>query len=239
MRSCMTRILMQTGGPYHPVAAQAELIRSWLPAGWSLETADGAEVFDRLDGADLYVASGLHWPGMDGIADERPWREAGAPKVAYVVPTERQREAFRGYVRSGRPILAFHGGILSFDDWPEYGALVGFRWDMGFTGHSVVADWKVQVDTDRHPVVAGVKDYVVKDELYYNVQTPAELDVVVHARAPFAECVSFPMVMTAEGGGSAGGGRRAYLANGHSMEAMEPPAIRQVWVNVLHWLLRR
>ncbi len=49
----MKRILFQTGGPWHPVDAQAALVRSWLPGDWRLETAFGNAALDGLADADL------------------------------------------------------------------------------------------------------------------------------------------------------------------------------------------
>jgi type 1 glutamine amidotransferase len=235
----MIRILFQTGGPYHPVQLQAALLQSWLPADWRIETACGSAVFDQIAQADLYVAAALHGPELEDELPVDAWTSAGVAPHGYTRPTERQKEAFRRYVASGRPVLAFHGGIVSYGDWPEYGRLLGFRWDRGYTGHSRYAEWKVQVDTRRHPVVADVPDYVIYDELYYNVVIPPELAVLVHARALFAEGVTFPMVMTAEGGAGRcpGAGKTVYLANGHSMQSMEPPAIRRLWLNTLRWLV--
>lgn len=236
----MKRLLFQTGGPWHPVDAQAALIRSWLPDDWKLETAFANDALDQLDDADLYIAGGMLWPELDKPLPEIAWQLAGLAPHPYVRPGEAQRAKFRRYVASGRPTLAFHGGVLCYEDWPEYGQLLGFRWHWGYTGHSKYEKFKVGVATDAHPVVAGVRDFEVADELYFNVVLPPLLPVQVHAKAHFAEWVDFPMVLTAEGdaGRIAGAGRTAYLANGHSLESFEPPAIRQLWLNTLHWLLR-
>lgn len=237
----MKRILFQTGGPWHPVREQAELIQSWLPAEWRIETAFGAEVFDRLDDADLYVAAAIHGPELEDSPPlpARAWSLAGRAAHGYTRPTEMQKDAFRRYVAAGRPLLAFHGGIVAYGDWPEYGRLLGFRWLRGYTGHPPYAERKVQVRTDTHPVVAHVHDFAIHDELYFNVLLPPEMPVGIHAKAHFSEWVDFPMVMTAEGpaGRCPGAGRTAFLANGHDLCSMEPPAIRQLWINTLGWLL--
>lgn len=229
----MPRILFQTGGPYHPVAAQAEIIRSWLPEGWTLETADGAAVFDRLDDADLYVAAGLHWTGLD--TGKHLWPEGVAPQ-GYVSPSPARREAFRRYVASGRPVLGFHGGIASHDDWPDYGHWLGFRWDWSLTAHTAVADWTVEI-ASAHPVVAGLAPFTLNDELYYGVQAAPAMPLAVHALARPMEKVRFPMVITGEGGRLPGAGRCAYLANGHSLASFACPALRPLWLNTLRWLL--
>jgi len=234
------RLLFQTGGPWHPLPRQAELIRSWLPAHYALETAFAADALDRLDDADLFIAAGMVWPLLDQSMPSAAWEQAGIPAHPYVRPTERQKENFRRYVASGRPVLVFHGGILCFEDWPEYGRLLGFRWDWGYTGHSKYAVWPVAVTADDpHPIIAGVRDFRIHDELYFNVVIPPEADVRVHAKARFGEWVEFPMVMTIDGdaGRTPGAGRSAYLANGHTLQSLEPPAIRQLWRNALDWLL--
>lgn len=236
----MKRIVFQTGGPWHPLVAQAALIQSWLPADWRIETAPGAEVFDRLDGADLYVAAGLHWKAIEEPLPAEAWTLARISPHAHVSPSEAQRDAFRRYVASGRPVLAFHAGIISYPEWPEYARLVGFHWRRGFTNHANYGEYPVKVATDSHPVVAGVGDFTVRDELYYNVVTPPEMPLRVHAHAPFAPAVDFPLVLTAEGpeGRTAGAGRTAYLAIGHSLESLQPPAVRRLVRNAVGWLLR-
>jgi type 1 glutamine amidotransferase len=235
----MKRLVFQTGGPWHPLVQQAEMIRSWLPAGWQLETAFAAEALDQLENADLFIAAGMVWPELDRPLPPAAWEQAGIRAHPYTRPTAAQKEKFRRYVASGRPLLAFHGGILCFEDWPEYGRLLGFRWDWGYTGHSKYGPWTVTVQTDAHPIVAGVRGFAVHDELYFNVVIPPEAEVRVHAKAPFGEWVEFPMVMTIDGeaGRISGAGRSVYLANGHTVQSLEPPAMRQLWLNALRWLL--
>jgi uncharacterized protein len=235
----MARILFQTGGPWHPLRAQLPLIREWLGDGHEVVAAPGAEALDQLAGVDLFVAAGMVWPEMDKPLPEAAWTQAGEPPHPYVRPTADQKEAFRTYVASGRPVLAFHGGILCFEDWPEYGRLLGFRWHWGYTGHSKYGPFDVRVVPGSHPVVEGVGDFRVEDELYFNVVIPPEMPVRIHAKATFADWVEFPMVMTAEGpaGRIPGAGRTAYLANGHTVESLRPPAMRTLWRNTVAWLL--
>lgn len=231
----MPNILFQTGGPYHPVGQQADLIRTWLPAGWTLETAHGADVFDRLDAADVFVAAGLHWTGLGADGKSHVWTDGVAPH-GYVALTEKQKAAFRAYVSSGRAILGFHGGVASYDDWPEYGNLLGFRWQWGITGHTPVKDWTVLIE-GAHPSVAGVETFTLNDEIYYGIQVAPQMDTGIHAAARPYEGIRVPMVLTANGGRSVGAGRTAYLANGHSMKSFECPALRPLWLNTLHWLV--
>jgi type 1 glutamine amidotransferase len=245
----MKKIVFHVGGPFHPVRAQIELMQNWLPSDHKLEAYNGVDVFEQLDDADLFVAAGLHWTGFNNIFDlignvpEQPiWDLAGEKKQPYVRPSEAQKKAFRTYVKSGRPILGFHSGILSYDDWPEYQQLLGFRWEWGITTHTEYAEWTVKVKSS-HPIVRGISDYTLIDELYYNVQIEAGMNAKMHAYAEFGPedtaPAKFPMIITASGGRIEGAGRTAYLANGHSMATFKCKALRPLWINTLEWLFEK
>ena len=228
----MAKIVFHVGGPaFHPVAEQAQLIATWLEAdlggGHEYLLADGLPAFEMLDDCDLFVAMGLHWTGMSA-----EW----AGKMAYHPLEPRHQAAFAAYVAAGRPIIAHHGGIASYDDWPRYGELLGFTWVWDVTTHSPLGDHRVDVLRTGHPIVAGVEDYTLFDELYYDVQVTRGLVTAVHATAEW-DGQPRPMIITAEGGRVAGAGRTVYLANGHDMRAFAAPALRQIWVNAVRWAL--
>ncbi|MBE7463036.1 MAG: ThuA domain-containing protein [Planctomycetes bacterium] len=216
------RILFHVGGPaFHPVAEQAACIAAWLGGEYVCEVADGRAAFERLDACDLFVIMGLQWTGQQEV---------------YVPLTSDDRGAFERYVASGKPLLTHHGGVASYDDWPQFGELLGWTWVWGTTGHSPVAEHKVDVLPTAHPIVAGVSDFALVDELYHSVKVTEGMHHSVHAQAHWLER-TLPMVSTAEGGRVAGAGRAAYLANGHDMRAFEAPALRQLWINAARWLL--
>jgi type 1 glutamine amidotransferase len=224
----MARIVFHVGGPsFHPVAEQAQLIEGWLGGGHSCRLADGLEAFDYLDDCDLFVAMGLHWTGMG---------EAWAGGMVYHPLQPRQQAAFAAYVAAGRPIIAHHGGIASYDDWPRYGELLGFAWVWGVTTHSPLGDHTVNVLPTEHPIVAGVADYTLFDELYYDVRITPGLETEVHATADW-EGKARPMVITAEGGRAPGAGRTVYLANGHDLRAFACGELAQLWRNAVAWAL--
>jgi type 1 glutamine amidotransferase len=231
--SSTPHIHVLTGGPYHPVAEQFGAVQTLLDGSATVVCRDGAAAFDDLDGCDLFVAAGLHWTGLDSGAHQWP---DGVEQCAYHPPDPAQKQAFVNYVASGRPLLAWHGGTGSFDDWPEFGMLLGFRWVWGTTAHSPFGHWRVEIGSTGHPVVAGVEDYELDDELYYAVATPDGLDLDVHAAAPY-DGVPRPMIVTAEGGRIPGAGRTAFLANGHDMRALESASFRRAIVNTIGWLL--
>jgi type 1 glutamine amidotransferase len=222
------RIVFHTGGPaFHPVDQQAAQIAGWLGEGYDCRIADGLAAFDLLDTCDLFVAMGLHWSGMG---------EAWAGSLTYHPMEARQQEAFERYVAAGRPVIAHHGAIASYDDWPRFGELLGFTWVWGVTTHSPLGDHTVNVLPTGHPIVADVEDYTLFDELYYDVKVTPGLATAVHAEAMW-DGRPRPMILTAAGGRIAGAGRTVYLANGHDLRAFACPALRQLWCNAAHWAL--
>src|SRR5437868_6305283 len=96
------RIIYLTGGPaFHPVAEQASEIARWLgDEDYAHERHDGLTAFDHLHSADLFIVMGLHWTGGENYCAMQP----------------AHKDAFERYVASGRPIIAHHGGIASYDD---------------------------------------------------------------------------------------------------------------------------
>jgi hypothetical protein len=229
-----TQIRVLTGGPYHPTAAQFSQLAPTLAPKHEVHCIDGPACLDDLESCDLLVVAGLHWTGMDHTPPAH--YPAGNAVAKYASPTPAQRASFMRYVASGKPLLNFHGGIACFNDWTDFGVLLGMRWDWKVTAHTPFGDWRVDVDSTGHPAVAGLESFSIQDELYFNVQFTPGLEYQVHAWAKYHD-IRFPMIVTAEGGRLPGAGRTAWLANGHDLRALEAPAFRRVITNTIHWLL--
>ena len=222
-------VFLVGGATVHPVEEQARQIAQWLGDGVVCKLHDGAAAFDDLTDCDLLVVTGLHWTGMDV-----EW----AGGLTYRTPSGRQRKLYEEYVAAARPLLAHHAGIASFDDWPDFGQLLGFTWKWGVTNHSPLGWHKVEILPTGHPLVEGVPDYEIFDELYYEVQLSEGIHPTVHAQATW-EHRALPMVMSAEVKREGGTARLVYLANGHDMQAFECESFRQLWVNSVQWLTGR
>ncbi len=219
------RILFHVGGPaFHPVGEQARAISGWLGESYQYSFYEGLDAFQHLRETDLLVLMGLYWTGQGDSPAYEPMRDE-------------HKAAFEKYVASGRPIIAHHGAIASYDDWTRFGELVGFAWIWGKTNHSPVGDYLVRSLPTGHPIIAGVGDFRIHDELYYDIAITPGLSVTNHAEAEF-NGKRLPMVMTATGGRVAGAGKVAYLANGHDLKAFDSSAMKTLWTNAVGWSLR-
>jgi type 1 glutamine amidotransferase len=224
------KIRFFVGGPaFHPTAEQASLILEDSAGLYDSEIVDGASAFDNLSDVDLLVVMGLHWTGMS---------DAWAGNLTYVPLNDAQKAGFRDFVASGRPLLCYHGGIASYDDWPEFGQLLGYQWRWGVTYHSPVGAHPVTVEKTPHPLLEEVGDFTLTDELYYNYQITPDLKIEVLGHAKFHGAV-MPMIFAGQGGRIPGAGRSVYLANGHDLRAFECPALRTLIKNSINWLLSK
>ncbi|MFC1961167.1 ThuA domain-containing protein [Chloroflexota bacterium] len=225
----MTRpkIVFLVGGVYHPAAEQAQIITDWLGPAYETVICAGVAAFEALDDAALFVPLGSHFTGMTDL---------GERSQPYSRPTDAHKAAFERYVASGRPLLVQHGGIVSYNDWPRFGELLGFTWVRGVTNHPPIGEISVRILPTNHPIIAGVDDFTLIDELYRDILITPGLGPTVHAESVYDGRIH-PMILTAEGGRVAGAGKTVYLANGHDQRAFECPALRQLWLNALRWLL--
>jgi uncharacterized protein len=218
-----TRLIFLVGGPdFHPVNAQAGAIISWLGPHFACHTADSLAAFEHLMECDLLVLMGQHWTGFEG---------------RYRSPSDVHRKNFEKYVQSGRPILSAHGGIASYDDWPRFSELIGFRLHWESARPSPVGEYQVQVRPSGHPIVDGVPDFQLHDELLPDVQilSPTRTHVLADA---YWHQRKLPAIMFTQGGRLLGAGKSVYIGLGHDMQSLQSPQLQHLWLNAVRWCLR-
>lgn len=81
------------------------------------------------------------------------------------------KDALLAFVGSGKGVVVYHHAAASFQDWPEYGKLVGCLWKTGQSHHAPVHDYRVDVRDSEHPITRGMTAFDAKtDELYAGLQ---------------------------------------------------------------------
>lgn len=227
----MSKIITVLAGEWvHQTTTQFRWLARRAPSGLEFRIVEGPAAFEQLADTDLFIAAGLHWTGSPHVTWTAP--------VPYVAPTEAQKAGFAAYVASGRPMLGFHGGIASFDDWPGFGRLLGYAWHWDITTHGPFKEYLVRPAAEAHPVIAGVNEFRVSDGNYYNIQLQPGARYRTHLRMDCGDTQQ-PMLLTCDGGHVPGAGRSAYLALGHDMRAVEHPSVQKILWNTLSWLLAR
>ena len=118
------------------------------------------------------------------------------------------RAGLDAHVRGGGGLLALHGASICFDDWPGWADLLGATWRWGASGHPPLGPVRVAVLTGTHPVVEGVGDFDVVDEVYSSLDVADDVRPLMTA-AP--EGVAQPLLWAR----TVGRGRVVYDALGH------------------------
>jgi type 1 glutamine amidotransferase len=208
------------------------------PEHYEIAVMEGPETLLHLKGTDLLIVAGLYWTGSPTVKWTTP--------VPYRTPTECEKEALRLYIQGGGAVLGFHGGIASFDDWPEFSQLIGYGWNWAITTHGPVQDYRVYaagatpwlgwthaVDTASS---AGPAEFTLCDENYFNIQLNPGVQYQTHLKMDCG-AVQLPMLLSCNGNHFPGAGRSAYLALGHDERAHSHPMFQATLWDTIGWLL--
>jgi len=138
--------------------------------------------------------------------------------------------AVRGDPRDNPPrtkgFLGLHGASCSFLNSEDYLRMLGGK----FLAHPPLGELKVKIKHPEHPVMKGIRDFSIEDELYlverYNpFQTLAGVDYRGFFR-PVAWAKPYGL------------GRVVYLSLGHGSEQLLHNTVQQILINAVRWILR-
>jgi len=158
------------------------------------------------------------------------WNTFGQPSVTNWPPA--MREAFVNFVRSGKGVVAVHGGSSSFYDWPEYQQLAGAVWGKE-TSHGKMHTNRV-VLIAVHPITAGFGNFETYDEFWQNAQVvpgARPLATVTPGREFGGSGKPEPVAFATE----FGRGRSFTLLLGHDARAMESDGFQQLLRRGTEW----
>ena len=159
--------------------------------------------------------------------DKPDWRDTHGQAFS-----EANRAGLLNHLRAGKGLLALHCATICFDDWPEFPDILGASWQWGKSGHAPYGECHVKVCTNAHPIVAGIGDFTITDELY-------TFPVVTDTLEPF---------MTAEWNGakhplawvrSYGKARVCYLALGHDTDSFANGVFQKLLQRSALWVAGR
>ena len=223
----VTRAVIVSGGVAHDFpATSAELVGVLAEAGLRATVEEDVEaVLTGLDaGADrpLVVVNLLRWTmQVERYAHLRDEWSISLSADA--------RAGLLGHVRSGGGLLAMHGASICFDDWPEWRDLLGGVWRWDRSSHPPLAGpVPVTVATDRHPIVAGVGDFEIVDEVYGFLDRTD--DVVGLLSSPHGG-TDHPLLWAR----TVDSGRVVYDALGHHVPSYAVPEHRRIVRRAARW----
>jgi uncharacterized protein len=213
------------GGWAHPGVATGPAVRAALESlGVETVVVEGFEdATDRLvAGVDLFVVHACLFQMTDArySADHRRQFASTTP------PSFRQ--AVSDHLETGKPLLGLHTASLCFDDWPDWHALLGARWDWQRSNHPPPGPFTVTTTADS--IAEDIGSFEVIDELYRFVEPAASSQIV--ATATDAEGITHPVAWTT----MSLVGRAAFSSLGHDDRSLSNSAHRQLLGCLVEWL---
>jgi uncharacterized protein len=145
-------------------------------------------------------------------------------------------------VKGGKPLVALHHCLGSFQQWDEYANLIGGRYHLEkWSDHGVEkpgstyrhdVDFKVHVADSSHPITRGVTDFAIHDETYGGFEVKPDSHVLLTTDEPsnghdLAWCKSY------------GAARVVYLQLGHDHQAYDNPSYRRLLAQAIRWAVKR
>jgi len=177
-------------------------------------------------------------------------RASGGPSLAMadaiffmghreVALDEKQKTELAAYVRSGKGFVAAHVGLTAFESWPEWGELIGARYDghpWGGTNVGTVINEDPSFPATKHfPPTFQLRDefYQAKDGGRSTFRVLLRLDI--SSMPPHAELRNkdYPLAWAK----MYGKGRVFYSSLGHATEMWDNRDVRQMYFEALKWAL--
>ena len=219
----MIRNLILSGGYLHDFATTSPILNEVLgEAGIESEIEEdfGVLAGERMLEFDMLSLNCCRTK-WDGHAAYRP-------EWSYEIPAA-ERAGLLRFLAAGKGLLALHTCTLCFGDWPEYREVVGAWWEYGETTHPPIQEHAIRVHTDKHPIVDGVADFTITDELYHRFRFAGPVDPLAEADW---EGETWPLLWAK----SHGPARVCYNALGHNEVAFAEPGFQKLLRRGARWV---
>lgn len=161
--------------------------------------------------------------------------------VLYDMPqaiSETQKARFLSLFTRGVGLVVLHHALVSYQGWPDYERIIGGRYqepDPKRPGTvTAEAGWQhdvevpVSVVTKEHPVTAGIKDFVIRDEIYWGYRVRPGVTPLLTTSHPKS---GKPLAWSHTEGKS----RVVYLQLGHGPSAFADPNYRRLVAQSIRW----
>ncbi len=157
--------------------------------------------------------------------------------------TADQRSDLMSFIKEdGKGFVAAHSGITAFLSWPEFGEMLGGRFDQHPWN---VVQAKVILENPNFPAMKGFppslvltdEHYQLKDFSRNKLRVLAKLDpATLDLRAPLVHRTDsdFPVAWAK----TYGKGRVFYSTLGHLPEVWDNPAVQHMYFEALRWALK-
>jgi len=145
-------------------------------------------------------------------------------------PSAESKAGLLEYVKGGGNVVALHFACSAFQEWKEFGDMLGRVWVKGVGGHGPYGGFTVKIKDTDHPVTQGLKDFKTEDELYAKLSGNAEIQVLATADSDWSGKTE-PIVFVR----NYGKGRVLQNVLGHGIDSKQNPAYQQLLRRCVEW----
>jgi type 1 glutamine amidotransferase len=225
----MIRNLILTGGIGHPFEQAAPALKDILAS----DGVDSELTFDVEAGMrslattryDVVTVYALRWL-MLGSEKYAPHRARWA-----FSPSPEAKAALRSHLARGGGLLALHTAAICFDDWDEWGDILGARWAWGRSSHPPRGGLKTRMTGAGSPLTKGLDGFsLANDEVYGGLEWREEILPLMTAQAD-GHVTEAPVLWTRLHGSA----RVAVDLLGHDSDSLEQPVHRAILTRAARW----
>ena len=156
--------------------------------------------------------------------------------------TAEQKADLLSFVRDdGKGFVAAHTASTAFFSWPEFGEMLGGRFDEHPWG---ILDARVIVEDPQFPAMEGFPPAALINDEHYQLKDFSRADVRVVARLdPASLDLKNPRVHRTDGdfpvawAKTYGKGRVFYSTLGHGIDHWDNPVLQKMYFNAIRWAL--
>ena len=152
---------------------------------------------------------------------------------------DKQKAELAAFVREGKGFVGAHVGLTAFESWPEWGELIGARYDghpWGGTNVGTVINEDASFPATKHfPATFQLRDefYQAKDGGRDKFRVLLRLDVSSMPPHPELRNKDYPLAWAK----TYGKGRVFYSSLGHAPETWDNRDVRQMYFEAIKWAL--
>ena len=148
-----------------------------------------------------------------------------------------QQARFLALLEKGIGLVVLHHALVSYQHWPDYERMIGGRYPeedgkggvvTAQVGYEHDVEIPVTVLTPAHPITSGLKDFVIRDEIYWGFRVGADVTPLLSTTQPKSGKL---LAWTRTERNS----RVVYIQLGHGPSAYENPNYRMLLARSIEW----
>ena len=85
------------------------------------------------------------------------------------------------YIKRGGGFVLFHAASAAFYEWEDFHKLISATWENGVSTHGKITQHQIVIKDNSHPITKGISDFWITDELWVNVKTQPNINLLAES----------------------------------------------------------